>query len=725
MTGSAWRNPGRAAAAFLLFLGLVLSGSTASANAASIRSQPLPRILAADFGPFANWDTALAERNRILAQESDKARDAVTLAYAVQELKTHLEKLGTKISVSKLGANSPVNAITVEIVPDFEPMATRFATVSFGSQAYRLTNSNGQIRITAKTGVGALYGVYGLLEQLGFDWPYPDAIIVPTASDARSAMAKLGDQKWDPAQEYRGFWVISPSHDDEKVLIWMARKRFNVGPPNLPALRKMLGIRGWGGGHHLIEEVFSKKGLFERRPEFFSRIRFFKRPVASTNSQFNPAFSSKAAAVYFADMIVDRLESGDLKHFDILNVWQVDAKGRSFDESWSAWWQGNESDNILIFYSNVVDRLSEHRASGRLSRKVIIAGASYQQTMVAPDFAENARRLVGKPYLHLFYPIERDWSPLAGGRDATAINRRLMKQVDAWKSSAKLAFGLIDYHNMTRYCGLALTDYQNFSGNLAAVGNGGLAMLGFMHVARGDPGPLRLTYALSSRLGWKIAPAPQGVAPSPVVNRAVIDNYFNQRFKGHSAAWRQVYAMTASATTNASAVFGMDSSLHMLLAQRLTWEDPVYSPADVARFFTGFQKGGRQLRPGQFYGGEDYSANFVGISTSIERIGQAILIGQAELAKAEDQQVRRNMQADLLWLESALRRYRTIQLLGQYMMPRQDRQQREATRLKLLAALDELETSPQSDCTLSTVDHKEYIRQYRQIATDQTLFSQE
>jgi hypothetical protein len=291
-----------------------------------------------------------------------------------------------------------------------------------------------------------------------------------------------------------------------------------------------------------------------------------------------------------------------------------------------------------------------------------------------------------------------------------------MSQIDAWKSSAKLAYGVVDYHNMSRYCGLAITDYQNFANNYAALGKGGMELFGYMHVAGGDPGPHRLTYALSSALGWqRRTPHAPGVTAQSR-GASIIDNYFNRRFKERAPAWRRVYALASSATSNANEIFGMDSSLHLLFVQKLAWGEPVYTRDQVGRFLKGFQKGGQQIRPDRFYRSSDYLTDFIGVNESIRRIKQAISIGNAEAERATDPVIKKNMQTDIAWLNSALARYQAISPLGQFILSKDGSQQRETARKNLLVNLDKLEKIPQMDCTLSSVDHKEFIRQYRQIA---------
>ena len=74
------------------------------------------------------------------------------------------------------------------------------------------------------------------------------------------------------------------------------------------------------------------------------------------------------------------------------------------------------------------------------------------------------------------------------------------------------------------------------------------------------------------------------------------------------------------------------------------------------------------------------------------------------------------METDLAWLNSILARYQVIAPLGQFMMTENGSKQREITRTNLLANIERLERFQQLECTLSTVDHKEFVRQYRQIA---------
>ncbi len=698
---------------FLLFVPNGIVQAKTSFGAAS--KLAVPRLIVADIAPFKSLDAATSEKINFLALPDQATRDAATLAFAVKELQAHLKLLGINSANSSVHQSPEPGSIVLEIDRNVRLPAVAVREISFGSQAHRIDISNGSVRIVAKTGVGVLYGVYTYLEQLGFDWPDPKTTFVPLRTDARIALGKMTSSAWTPAQEFRGFWISEPARLDRHFLIWMARKKFNIGPSALPDLRKKLGIYSWGGGHHLIEEEFSRPGLFDRHPDWFARVRFLKRPVATKNSEFNPSFASVGAAVYFADRLAHRLEHGDLKAFDIVNVWQVDSFGRAFDEGWSAWWLGNESDNLLFFYGNVVDRLAQHMASGRVSRRVILAGASYMQTMDAPSNADNAKRLEGKAYMHLFYPIERDWSPLRQRPDASFNNDRIARQISNWRSQASLAYGFVDYHNMSRYGGLALSDFPNFASNSAVVSQGGLALSAYMHVALEDPGPRRLTHALAARLGWVRSPAFGKSSTIQAVSENVIRSFFANRFGDQAPGMHKVYFQVARATSNAGQIFGMDS-LHMLLVQPLVWSQGFYSRKEVKEFVDGFSIGGRQWRPGKFYGSSNYRSNFVGIETSMELIGNAISLAQTEAKVASTQEIRANIVADIAWFKSTLLRYRAIYLLGQSLTEVKGSLRHEALTIQLIAILDELEVNPNLRGTVGDVDQTEFVEQYRKLA---------
>lgn len=701
--------------AAIIFLFVLMGSAKAETERGAISKFGLPRVIVADLTPFKSLDAAIAAQTSFASLSNQAARDAATLAYAVKELQAHLKFLGIKPSTAPKAWTSGPGSIVLVIDRNAQLPAAAMPEVSFGSQAHRIEKRNGSVRIIAKSGVGALYGAYSFLEQLGFDWPDINTMIVPSRERARNALANMTSSVWAPKQEFRGFWIPEPARKDKRFLVWMARKKFNVGHSAFPDTRKMLGIYGWGGGHQLIEEEFSRAGLFEKYPEWFARVRFFKRPVASKDAEFNPSFASVGAAIYFADRLAHRLEYGDLKAYDIINIWQVDSFGRAFDEGWSAWWLGNESDNLLFFYGNVVDRLAQHVASGRLGRRVIVAGASYRQTMDAPTDAANAKRLEGKAYMHLFYPIERDWSPLRQRPDASFNNDRISRQISDWKKAASLAYGYVDYHNMSRYGGLALSDYHNFAANHEVLSQNGLILFAYMHVALDDPGPRRLTHAMAARLGWSQSSASGKPASTLRDGADVIRSYFANRFGDQASGMRNAYAQVAQATSNAGQIFGMDS-LHMLLVQQLVWDESLYSPEEVRAFVAGFLKGGRQWRPGKFYGPSDYRSNFVGIEASIALIRKAILIARAEAGTTKSADVRASIFAEIAWFESTLNRYRASQLLGQALLEGERSPRYKALTAQLLHVLSQLEASPNLRGTVTEVNQTEFIGQYRKLA---------
>jgi len=93
-------------------------------------------------------------------------------------------------------------------------------------------------------------------------------------------------------------------------------------------------------------------------------------------------------------------------------------------------------------------------------------------------------------YLHLFFPIDRDWS----GRFDVGLadrdsNRRILQDMDSWRSRFALRYGVVEYHNMSAYGAVALTDHLDLAANYSIVGEGRRELYAYMHPLLRNPGP--------------------------------------------------------------------------------------------------------------------------------------------------------------------------------------------------------------------------------------------
>jgi len=378
--------------AFTVLVAACSSGSDSGVPHSPIAdpySFPLPTRIFVRLAPFTTVDDALAAEADLDWLRDPGSANAVTTAYAAAELRDHLGQAGIAASIDGSEASAGPAIILRLNDPGVPSPASPSGVVidysQLGDQGYAIAPYDGRVVVTANTRVGLLYGVYALLEQLGFAWYDPYGTHVPEPATLR------GNLRWRTVQAsprigLRGFWIYASPPIPDEFAIWLARNRLNLGGRPRPELRMKLGIRGWGGHHDLLQQEFSRPGLFEQHPEWFGLVDGVRRPVTSEveDVYFNPAFCNSAAADYFAARLIERLEYGDLQDLDVVNVWPADDRFNLFDQSAEAHALGNETDNILFFYSTVAARLQAAYSTGVLSRRVTLAGFAYFLTAQPP-----------------------------------------------------------------------------------------------------------------------------------------------------------------------------------------------------------------------------------------------------------------------------------------------------------------------------------------------------
>ena len=337
-------------------------GAPASSNPSTFS---VPRKIVVSVAPYGTVEEALQDEQRIDWLRDEAAARAITLAYAAKELADHLALAGVPASLSADGSAPAESAIVLGIhdpgAPDTPagPGGPKVAYDTLGDQGYAISPWQGRIYITANDRVGVLNGVYGFLDQLGFAWYDPYETHVPDQSSLAGPVSWRAIQEV-PRVRLRGYWIYGDAQIPDEFAVWLARNRLNVGGRAKPFVHHRLGLKGWGGGHDLLQQEFSRPGLFEQHPEWYALFGGVRRPIQPSGTYFNPAFSSASAAVYFADRMIERLESGDLRDIDILNVWPTDDRFNLFDQSPEAIAVGNETDNLLTFYVNVGARFRQY-----------------------------------------------------------------------------------------------------------------------------------------------------------------------------------------------------------------------------------------------------------------------------------------------------------------------------------------------------------------------------
>lgn len=706
---------------------LVSCSPGAGDSGASLVSRPsagntffIPKLIVASIEPYSSIEAALQDETKIDWTRDKVAARAITVAYAAKELQDHLLSVGidAKISTSlPLTSQSAIVLVTKDAEKKFKELIPVDLPSSdvIGEQAYAVTPYKERIYITANERVGLLYGVYDLLEQIGFSWydPYetlkPDAAILNSKIAWSQVLAK-------PKIDLRGFWIYGDGVVPKEFAVWMARNKLNVGGQSNSYLQRKLGIKGWGGEHNLLQEEFSKSEIFEANPEWYSIHSGVRRPVASAGTYFNPSFASLEAANYFADRMIERLERGDLKNIDILNIWPTDASSNLFDQSPQAKALGNETDNLLYFYANVLARFRQANSDKRLSRPVTVAGISYFLTMQAPTNKTVIDRLVANDYLHLFYPINRDWSGrIDSGLQNRDENRKILQDMESWMRVGKLKYGVVEYHNMSSYSALGLSDQVFFSDNLSVMTTGRSALYAYMHPNLNNPGARRLTNRLLARLTWENSNDLNATAQMSSLQESLALQFFQQRYGADAKDWQLIHNTMALSVDNAKAIFGSDS-LSWMLFQKFLWSDPPYSATKALEHISQFRGGGVQEIPVAFSGGTTTRANFRGLDESIKMQTTLKPLWQEILNRGQTPEVRRRMEDDVAWFDAASSRYRLMVASCDFALAEQNSLITAEFRDRIRFEVDLLGNSPTTNDTLSPVNQRAFLNLHKSLA---------
>jgi hypothetical protein len=162
------------------------------------------------------------------------------------------QPLGSKEII--LGQNAHLKELGVAI--DF---------ASLGNEGYLIRTVGQHLVIAGGPVRGAMYGVYGLLDDhLGCRWFAPGVSRIPKS--ARLAIGSIDDRQV-PALEYREPYVYDCTDGD-----WCARNRMNSSSGRLDA--KHGGKVQFGGGFfvHTFARLVPPEKYFDDHPEYFSLV---------------------------------------------------------------------------------------------------------------------------------------------------------------------------------------------------------------------------------------------------------------------------------------------------------------------------------------------------------------------------------------------------------------------------------------------------------------------
>jgi len=678
---------------------------------------PIPQQLVVSAAPFYSVEEAMLAGDSFDETFSSNQMDAIRTVYAAKEIREHLLLLGIEAEIVSPTDKREGPAFILGVLGDerTDPPVSKKALKSIaalGPQGYAIIPKNRNLYISSSSSIGTLYGAYRVLEYLGFAWYEMHETHVPRGLTSKERV-RWRQIKEKPRIRFRGFWIPQGDSDvmPDEYAVWMARNKLNLGGVVAnPVLQRKLGIFGWAGGHKLLQQEFSAPEIFREHPDWFSTIGGKTIPVSAMSKQYvNPKFASREAALFFANRMIDRLENGDLQHVSLLNVWPSDGIAL-WDESPEANALGNNSDNLLYFYSIVAARLDEAWASGELSRPVTLCGISYNDTFPPPTNLEVVAKLEHLNYIHVFYPNERSWAGvLDSNLDVRSSNEFIVHCLDQWLKVANFPMGIVNSYNLTNYSGVAITDFEYFADNFAIQTSGREELFAYMHPLLNNPGPRNLTNALLAKLGWINTKKDNLTKKLKTSAKKIIRRYFARRYSQRgrkydflARRWRLIYRLMSRSVENAKELYLRNSLTWLLYRQHIN--SPKYSVDEVFEFIDQYRNGGVQPVPPSPFSAYDYDlAMFRGLDKSLKLQRKAERLWKKSLTKDIPDDVRAR---DIEWFEATLSRYKLLDLSCEYYKivnrnPPSNKQWADYLYNAILDEIDFLKTSPVTDDTVS------------------------
>ena len=688
---------------FTIFSMQLLANESNSKTKTTISKNISFKNIMVSLNPYHSIDEALSEEHLInWDQEHDKV-DAVTDAFSASELQLHFNLLGKKLKILPYQPDSIGKTIVLIDENLFKKHHSKLASKTIfnelGEQGFAIVVEKKALYIVAKTRIGRLYGAYEFLKEMGFSWYNPKEIIIPKKI---KPYLKSYETLKTPKILLRGFWTVSENNLPKEYALWLARNKFNLTGKVEKNLAKKLGLKIWGGGHEIIQEEFSKKELFSKYPEWYILNKNKRHPVSMKVNYVNPSFANKDGADYFSEQLIKRLNEGDLKNIDVLNIWPADKKRFLKDESEIAQDLGNFSDTLLHFYLIIANNLQQAYEHNKLSRRVTLAGISYHQTLMPPTNKKIIKELETKNYLHLFYPSTRDWTfALNTNKDLSPTNFNLSKAINSWKEVSDFTFGFVDYNHKSNYYGIAITNHTNLALDFDYYFPEEGGLYAYMHPIKNNPGPFELTNTLISEMLWQ-QPSDQ----NEHLQAKTTTRYFNSKYGKWSNEWNDIYNKMMLAVSNSKHIFER-GSLSSVLFQKVYWAKPPFKDEQAIALIESFKEGGLQHLPDGYTNKMDElgSSKFIGLNESLATQQRLRKKWNSISKNVKNQTIQKRMINDIEWFETSLKRYELMSLCVDFSMAEYQNKDAGDIKTAIKAKIDSLYQAKPTHDVFSN-DHK-------------------
>ncbi len=452
-------------------------------------------------------------------QDAESAR-LTRLAWAVAELTEHLELLSGIRTEPRADAHG-APALRLVLDPQLGAQEARLAV------AKDLTGT-----ITGGGPAGILYGVYEVLEALGFRWFGPDDCEreVPAGIAGFTGIQK----KFTPDFTRRGFLATEP-RDTHGFLTWMARRKFNLWTDRVAdaAWCRMLNIELAGGGHTLPKIYLSPEKYYAAHPEWYRLHNGRRNANMDESVKDNFCMSNPHACRQFAENLAESLEHGDLAEADLINIWPFD--NGPYCECAACRKLGNPMSQLLHAVA-----VCQQTFKAKVSRPIEIVVPAYHETLAPPD-REMPPDFDYSLIAVAFFPIERCYAHDFDAPECAEINATLLEHYRRWNADPRWRMLVGEYYNVSSFAGIAHLPDRRIAHDLLFYYQTGTRLIHYMHVPTAEWGPLTLTNDMFARYSSNVH----------CVYEDACDDFFSRRYHRLAAPAKTAYALLRHALGNA------------------------------------------------------------------------------------------------------------------------------------------------------------------------------
>jgi len=533
-----------------------------------------PRLVTvvADAGRFGSVEHAAAAEDSVDWWDSrSEDDDACTESFAAIELARFLSvALGpVRVSLAGLGPLPPEGQVVVVGGHAAESAGISRKRPTGGSpDAFKISSSRREGRtvvvIDGTTRTGTLAGAYAVLEELGlrfFDLGDSNVVM----AEPPGVLSSLLSREESPSFATRGFWAWEPRGSTD-FFLWMARNRMNIWTAAEPraALLEKLGIRLTAGGHGIESEFLNPDSITpgERRtrfaihPEWYGFENGKRVPGISAESGLNFCTSNHAAVAELARGLIASLQTGAMRHADIVQLWPLDGGRWCQCESCRA--IGSPQDRWLRVIAEVKRELKT------VGRPVTIVSPAYLETAnpperaVDPDLGRTGSEVAFFPYFRCYaHPLSDP---------ACEVNAPIEERLRGWSAGAKRPYqgelALGEYFNVSWTKSLPFVHPRVMATDLRDWSALGIHDFFTMHVPTRLWGTWTFEHAMLARLLWN---------PRANVD-SLISDFCAREYGPASEDMRAFYGYLEHATANLLAL--QDAVGSVGFGERQTLLDP-------------------------------------------------------------------------------------------------------------------------------------------------------